>query len=312
MHEPNDEFVKRLEWQVGLETRRRNRLADAPKQSWWRSAWALAASMLISMAVGGAAVAAAYEAQASGRRDQIVSNLEQRSDLAKQRLALATAELASAERRFEVGIGTDQQIMDAGLTVAAAQAQIESIALDLAEVRITGQDPRNELSAPAVSGRDFVGERLRVALSVPEKTLALERKLAESVQRRVEIGTMEPILVEVSRARILDLEASIDTIRRKLLIRQQFLGGKMDKVEAELRVLETEAEQQISTLKPKLALATTDADRIAARVEVGTAHPLDLAAAKLRGMEMATALSKAELELAVVRRRIDQHRAGRD
>ena len=79
MHEPNDEFVKRLEWQVGLETRRRNRLADAPKQSWWRSAWALAASMLISMAVGGAAVAAAYEAQASGRRDQIVSNLEQLS-----------------------------------------------------------------------------------------------------------------------------------------------------------------------------------------------------------------------------------------
>jgi len=142
--------------------------------------------------------------------------------------------------------------------------------------------------------------------------LALEQKVAERVQRRVEIGTSQPIEVAVSRARILDLEASLDTLRRKIAIRQQFLGGKMDKVETELRVLEAEAEQQINTLKPQLALAKADADRIAARVEVGTAHPLDLAQAKLRGLELATALSKAELELAVVRRRMDQHRAGRE
>jgi outer membrane protein TolC len=310
-HEPHQEFVERLEWQVGVEARRRNREVEPARRPWWLSAKALAAMMLLSMGVGGAAVATAYEAQASGRREQIAIPYVQRVELAKQKLDIVKSELASAEMRFSVGMKTQQEVLDAGLAVADARAQIDITQLDLAEVQITGEDRRNELSAPLVSGRDFVTLRLVAAMSVPERALDHAKTLAQHVQRTVEIGTSSPIELEVSKARIHELATALQTLQRKLEIRRQFLAGKMDKIETELRVLEAEADQQINTLEPQLQLARQQVAQLAARMEVGTAQEVEVARAKLRVLELELALSKARLDLQVVRKRIQEHRGGR-
>ena len=310
-HEPAPEFVARLESQIGSEVRRRNREARAPRWASWSTmqvAAAVAVLIVVSMAVGGAAVAAAYEVQASGRREEIASNVRQRIDLAQKKLEIAMSELKSTETRFHVGMATNHQVLEAGLALAEAKAQVDSLKLQLAEVTQTGVEPRTELLAPLVSGRDFVAERLRIAMTAPEQALAHAKQVARDVQVRVEIGTLEAIDLEASRARILELEAALNTLRKKSQIRQQFVSGKMDKIETELRVLEAEAEQALATLEPKVALARQESARIAGRVHVGTAAEVELAQARLRSLEFETALSKAQLELMVVRRRIDEHR----
>lgn len=272
---------------------------------------AMVALILVSMGIGGAAVAAAYEAQGSERREQLVANYEQRADLARQRVDLTTKEHQTAEQRFAVGMSGATTVLEKASAVAQARAQLGIVNLHLEEIRITGREPRAELSAPRVSGRDFVGERLRIEVSVPERVLATERALARDVQVRVEIGVANPVDLEISRARVLEVELALETLRRKLDIRQQFLSGKVDVVETELRVLEAEAEQVTKTLAPKIKLAQQEVARLNERIEVGLAAPVDLAEATVRRLELETALGKAQLDLALIRRRLGLHRSGR-
>jgi hypothetical protein len=79
----------------------------------------------------------------------------------------------------------------------------------------------------------------------------------------------------------------------------------------ELRVLEAEADQLKKTLTPKVVLARKDVTHIEELVAIGMAQRVELAEAILRRMELETALSKAELDLAVIQNQIQQHRAGK-
>jgi hypothetical protein len=313
-HEPNEEFVEKLEWQIGREVRRRNRAANAPRWTRWSPAKAFAAVaglMLISMGIGGAAVAAAYEAQISERRDQLTANLEQRADLARKRLAMVTEQMQTAEQRHSVGLANNTDLIEGRIKVAEAEAQLKLIALQLDEVRLTGREPRTELSSPLVSGRDFVGQRLRIEISVPETALDLERARVKDTQRRFDVGVASATEVELSKVRALEVQTVIETFRRKVDIRQKFVNGGADAVETDLRVLEAEAEQLKKVLAPKVAMARKEMEQMAARVEVGTAQPVELAEASLRRLELETALSKADLDLTLIRAQIQKHRTGR-
>ena len=313
-HEPNEEFVEKLEWQIGREVRRRNRAANAPRWTTWSPAKAfatVAGLMLISMIIGGAAVAAAYEAQNNQRRDQLKSNFEQRLDLAKRRLAVLTDQVQTTEQRVAVGIANNADLLEARIKVAEADAEVKVIDLQIAEIQLTGQEPRDELSSPLVSGRDFVSLRLRSEMSVPRMSLTLEQTRLQDAQKRFEIGVGDAIAVETARVRMLEVQAALDTFDKKLGIRQKFIKGGIDAVETDLRVLEADAEQVKRMLVPKLALAHKEVALLSSRVETGTAHHVELATATLRRLELETALSKADLDLMLIKGRIDKHRAGR-
>jgi hypothetical protein len=310
-HEPTPEFVGRLESQIAHEVRRRNQQARSPRWAAWSPAQAMAAiaaMVIVSAGMGGAAVAVAYEAQNNQVRDRLVSTWEQRADLARQRLEMATRDYDSAQVRLDVGLVDSNTVLEKGIAVAEAQAEVDLIALDLEEIRASGREPRSELSAPRLAGRDFVGERLRLRRSGPEKALEVVRKLEKDVQVRVEIGVADQASLEISRSRVLEVETSLETVQRKIRIREQFLTGLISGVEADLRGLEAEAEQRITALGPKLELARQDVARLERRVEVGLAAPVDVAEANLHRLELETELSRAELDLALIRKRIQEHR----
>ena len=310
-HEPTPEFAERLESRIASEVRRRNRQARAPRWAAWSPAQALAAVVVIglgSAGVGGAAVAGAYEAQNSQARDQLVSAWERRADLARQRLEMAVRAYESAQTRFAVGLGASDAVLEKGIAVADAQAEVDLIALDLAEIRASGREPRPELSAPRVSGRDFVGERLQIQRSMPERALEVVRKVEKDVQIRVAIGTSKPVELEVSASRVLDAEVALETVQEKIRIRERFLAGLMDAVEADLRGLEAEAAQRIKTLGPKVELARQEVGRLEQRRQLGLSASVDVAEATVHRLELETELSKAELDLVVIRKRIQEHR----
>jgi outer membrane protein TolC len=306
-HEPHDGFVERLEWQIAGEVRRRNRPAPVPGwalRSRARLAIAAAALVLVSMGIGGGVVAAAYQAQDNERRDILVANFRQRVDLARQRLDLAAQQARAEEHRMSVGLATPEARFETRVKVAEAETDLKLIALQLEEVRLTGREPLAEISAPLVSGRDFVGERLRIELSLPESMLGLENTRLRDMRTRVEIGVAHPADVHVAEARIEEVRALIESLRKKIDLRQRFLKGEFDAVQADLRVLENEAELRLRSLKPTIELARQDLDRITARVNVGLAAPVELAEVRLRMRELEVQVAKAEVDLLLIRRRL--------
>jgi len=128
------------------------------------------------------------------------------------------------------------------------------------------------------------------------------------MQVRVEIGIADPGALDVSRSRVLEVETALETVQRKTRIREQFLGGLISGVEADLRGLEAEAEQRVRTLGPKVEPGRQEVARLEQRFKVGLAASVDVAEANLHRLELETELSKAELDLALIRKRIQEHR----
>src|SRR5262245_26191102 len=97
VHEPRPEFVERLALHIAAEVRHREHAARA---RWMRfvpqSPVKLAASMvaivIASMILGGGLVVGAYQVQQNQQRAQLTAQYEQRVQLAKGRLAAASAQ----------------------------------------------------------------------------------------------------------------------------------------------------------------------------------------------------------------------------
>jgi len=313
-HEPSDDFVAKLEREITREVRRRHQPMPWPQwlpQTRLAATLALIALMVASMGIGAAAMAAGYAAQGNERRNQLTTSYEQRADLARQRLAIANDELKAAERQVSVGMATAMSVLEGRMKVAEADAQLKSLQLQLEEIRITGLEPRNEASAPRVAGRDFVSERLRIEMSVPEMALSLEQEHVRDAQNRFAVGMADGVDVESASVRMIEMQTALLTFRKKLDIRQKFLVGPVDAVETELRILEAEAEQRTKSIAPKLALARKEVDRLTGRVDIGAATRVDVSLATLKRLQLETDLAKADLDLSLVRQRIAQHRSGR-
>jgi outer membrane protein TolC len=258
------------------------------------------------MAAGGAAVAAAVQAQNSERRELIASGYERRIELARARLANAQALLTTVQRDVAVGVQPRIRAEEARLDVRDSEREVQIVELQLQEVRLTSREPVDDISAPLVSGRDFVTERLQASLLTPEQGLTVARTTAQAMQRRMEVGLATVTDLAEADARVLELQAAVASIQRKLQIRRQFVAGLITAAQADLRVIESEAEQRVKALEPRIALArkhVADAER---RFQVGVANHVDLAEAKLRLSTLEADLAKAQLDLALIRKKINE------
>ena len=308
-HTPRDGFVERLEWQISSELRRRHRSGPATwlPASPLRAAAVIAFLVIVSMAAGGAAVAAAVQAQDSQRRELVASGYERRLDLARARLANAQALLTTVQRDVAVGVQPQIRLEEARLEVRDSEREMQILDLQLQEVRLTSREPVDDISAPRVSGRDFVTERLQASLLTPEQGLTVARTTAQAMRRRWDVGLATATDLAEAEARVLELEAAVASIQRKLQIRRQFVGGQITASQADLRVIESEAEQRVKALEPRIALArkqVADAER---RFQVGVANHIDLAEAKLRLSTLEADLAKAQLDLALIRKKISEN-----
>ena len=306
-HNPREEFVNQLEHHLRADLRRRNLAVSA--HTWMpRSrnavALAIAAVAIASMALGGGVVAVAYEARLSEQRDLLLGNFEQRAIVAKQRLTLATQQLLDMEGRVSVGIEPQESVLDVRFKVTEAEAELKSIELNLGEIRATGREPLNALSAPLISGRDFVSERLRVEMAVPAAALELGKMRAEAARSRFEVGLAHAIDVAAAETRTIELESAVEVFRRKVGIRQAFLKGGVPEAVADLRGLEAETDLRRTALARRIDFARRQVRDLQSRIEIGTANPLNLAEAELRLQELQLDMSRAEYDLLLIRKQL--------
>ena len=312
-HQPPSDFIAKLEVEISHELRRRNRLAEAADHSSWlapvrgKIAFAAMALVLVSMALGGGVVAFAYQAQGNQRRDALISGLDRRAELARESFKVATEKQRDTERQVSLGLANQENLLEGRAKVTEADAQFKSIESQIEEVRITGREPVSGISSPLISGRDFVSERLRIQMSVPQAALDFEQLRLRDTEKQAAIGTAGPIDVDVSRTRTVEIEAAVAGFQKKIEIRQMFLARKIAAATAELRVLEVEAQQRQKTLAPKVDLARKQLQSTALMVRSGTAPPVDQAEAALRLQQLETDMAQADLDLARIRRQLDQH-----
>lgn len=303
-HEPSEHFVRRLEDVIRTEIRRPSVANRTGRVSRPVFALAAAAVILISMAIGGGAVSLAYESQRTDLRDRLVASYEQRVELAKKRAALAAAQLKAVEGRVAVGVESQDSAQDARQAAIEADAQVRLLELQLEEVRLTSREPLDTASAPLVSGRDFVSERWRVELSVPQAALDLARRRVEAAQTRFNVGLLRAEDVTEAGLRAIEVEAAIGALDRKLGIRRSFLDGQVSAATAELRVLEADADQRRGVLARRIEFQIRQIKDLEVRAEIGTLSPTDLAAERLRLQELQLAMTKAEYDLALIREQI--------
>jgi len=306
-HEPHDAFIDRLESQIASEVRRRQRQIEPPRwpmRSRLKLAVAAVGLALVSMGVGGAVVAAAYQAQTNEQRDLLAANYNLSVGVAKSRLALVTEQLQTIQRKVAAGMASNDELLDARVKFAEAEWSLKLMQSFFEEVRATGREPLTGLSSPLVSGRDFVTERLSAAVEGTKVALDVEMKRMRDAQTKVEIGVADRYTTAVAQASLVEVQVRMETLQQKLSLRQKFVKGEMDAVQTELRVLEADAEGRIKALKPKIDLAHLQMDQTANRFRVGNAQSVELAEARLKLQQLEADLAKAQLDLEVVRRRL--------
>ena len=306
-HEPHDAFIDRLESQIASEVRQRNRQVDAPgwpMRSRLRLAVAAIGLVLVSMGVGGAVVAAAYQAQNNEQRDQLAAPYNLSVGVAKERLALVAKQLEAVQRKVAAGMASNDELLDARVKFAEAEWSLKLMQSFFDEVRATGREPLNGLSSPLVSGRDFVTERLSAGVDGTKVALDVEMARMHDAQTKVEIGVADRITTAVAQASLAEVQVRIETLQQKLSLRQKFVKGEIDAVQTELRVLEAEAEGRVKALKPKIDLAQQQLEQTAKRVKVGAAQSVELAEVRLRLQQLEADMAKAELDLAIVRKKL--------
>jgi len=234
----------------------------------------------------------------------VASTYERRIDLATQRLAIAKDELAHTQRKVSIGVAKNVELLDSELKVTEAEVEINVLKLQLEEVRLTGQEPVTSVSAPLVQGRDFVSQRWEVELQVPQKAREIEQLRQRDAERRFAIGVTDSVDVEVASAKVSELNAVLNGLQQRLEIRKRFLGKEIDAAQAELRVLEAEAAQRQMALTPQVEMAKRAVNRVAAMVQKGLADNLELTKANLTLLGLQQQLIKADLDLALIRKRL--------
>jgi outer membrane protein TolC len=312
-HSPRQDYLDRLERHVLDEARRLRQ--TAPPAQWhlgarWKIVIAACALAVVSMGIGAASVAAAYQAQTNQQRDLLSSDYERRLDLARQRLAIASDQLRDIERQVALGLTSRASASDAQLKVTEAQAAIHMLELQLQEVQLTGRAPVDDLSAPLVSGHDFVSDRLKVAMTVQRMTLQAAQDHLREAERRVAVGVSGSIEADTARALVVEVQAALQAFDVKMGLRQRFLAGALTAAQTDLRAIEAEAEQRRAALAPKVRLAQMQVDRVATLVQKGLVSNVDLVEARLKLQEAMADLAKVDLDLALVRQQLANGKTG--
>jgi len=306
-HEPRDAFVAQLEDRLRADLGRRHLAAPAPRwlpRTTRGLVFATAALVVVSMAVGGGAVSAAYQAQQGAQRDTLVTTLEQRLDLSRKRLDLVRQRHDEMQRRVATGVEDPAAVADARLNVTEAEVNVSLIELDIAEVRATGREPMPSVSAPLVNGRDFVIERWQLEAQVPAAAREVGKMAVDLWKRRYAVGVANNNDVEKASARLIEVESVEQLIQQKIAIRQAFLKRTLTAAVADLRVMEVEAEQRRTILSRRIEFSRRQLQDLEVRTQIGIVLPVEVAEAKLRLQELELARSKADYDLALIRKQL--------
>ncbi len=294
-YEPDDQFVGRLEWQLSSEYRRTNRLKSAPEKiAVPRRMVAIAVAVGILM-TGVAVTKAADYIKDSWRKKIELARVETEVELKKVKLESIKEIASSIKSRVSNGLIREDEYLAVKLSVEKAELDFKRSYLNLEEVRMSGDIPRNELYAPLVGGRDFVSERLElekqeIGLDLEQIEIQLERinqLVEQNLVREDERGQIQKVVAE---RRIM-----IDKIQKRLDLRARFLAREITAQEVEIQDRMTGAERNLHLAQSKVESIKNQLERLQTLEAQGNITHMEL-----KQMQYALDAAQAELKLATL------------
>ena len=297
-HQPRPEFVSQLEWQIQTAIQRRDRFAEPVRGGNWTT-MRIALIVLGSVFMGAAGAVATEGVQESRLRELLLAQIETHIGLAALDLEIAGSKLSEVRRQHQAGLIGEEVLLGAEVGYREAETRIQALHLDQEEIRSTGQEPKNELSAPLVGGRDLVAERIRLRLLVAQEHASLASHQLARIQDLAGVGAVHADQLADATFALEEAQHHVVALQTRLVLRQRFLDTELSpgEVEREYRLSEVSGQLRLQTLHYERA--RTRVDRLRELVEAGAVPESQLRLAQLQ-------LQQRELEIELVQQRLQQ------
>lgn len=264
-----------------------------------------ASMMLLSLLLGATGTFAVVHQDPAPHRELHRQKAVIRLERVQARLEQHRVGLAEATMLFEQGVSDGAEAARQRRKIARAESEVRLRELDLAETRLTGRAPVDDLTAPLVVGEDFVSQRLIVRHEAT--ALDLEHVLTE--HRRIEMLVAEGVVsdaetesVRTERARV---ELALTRLQERLDLRRSFIGGEVTAADVEFRTLLRDAEALHAAAISRLGAAQRRLLRATALYENGMAPHGTLRAAQIEVRDAEADQALAEVEVRLIRQRLE-------
>jgi multidrug resistance efflux pump len=294
-YEPDSQYVERLEWQLSSEYRRANRLKSfSGKIAVPRGMVAIAVVVGILM-TGVAVTKAADYIKDSWRKKIEVARIETDILMKKAHHEFAAELALQAKERFSNGLIREEEYLTIKLAADRAQLDRQRSQLNLDEVNMSGEAPRNELYAPLVGGRDFVSDRLMLEKKDLEMEIYLLMRHLKRYKQLAETGLIQNHELEQVQTESASQELRLDKLLKRLDLRISFLEGELTAQEVEIQDRMTAAERNLHLAQTKVKFLKEQLERLEKLESLGTVTHMEVLQ-----LQYAFDAAKAELNLASV------------
>jgi hypothetical protein len=232
--EPDKQFVEKLEWQLASAYRRMNLMKPAGRIAVPRRLMAVAVSVGVLM-TGVTLIKAAEYIKDSWRKKIEIARIETDVRIKEVRLDSAREMAARIASLASEGLVHQEESLAMKAAAEKTALDLEKSRLNLEEVRASGLVPRNELYAPLIRGRDFVGERIAVDKKQAELDLELLGSRLERLKKLVEKKLVQEDELNQEKVVFDQRKGILDGIQKRLGLRRQFINGELTAEEVDIQ-----------------------------------------------------------------------------
>jgi hypothetical protein len=296
-HQPSEEFVSNLEWQIRTSLSRGNRFSE-PVRIQPGGKMKIAVLILASALLGAGGVVVKDEVQDRRAQEVLLREIEVRLRMAELQLEMVRTQEDEIEGLFETGLVDEEALLQAQDQVRQAELEFMRLFLDREEIRESGESPRNDISAPLVERRDFVTERLVLLEAIASDQLSrVDRHLARyrEMAKAGAIGSDDLINMTLAHQ---EAETHLQNLGLQLAYRQRFLSGEASAAELERELEIAEARNEMELKESALDAALRRLQILEGQAESGVVGEPGVRRARLEIMRM-------EMELDLIRIRLD-------
>jgi hypothetical protein len=294
-YEPDSQFLERLEWQLSSEFRRTNRL----KSSVGRIAIprrVVTLSLMVGVLMTGVAMMKAADYIKDSRQKRLeIARVEAEVTIKEAHLESAQEMGKRAKTQFSNGLIRDEEYLVMKLGADRAGLDLKRSLLNLDEVRMSGEIPRNELSAPLVGGCDFVSERLKIEKEEMALDLRLYERRLGRIKQLVEKELIQGVQLEQIKAEIAVRKVMVDKIQHRLDLRKRFIAGEITARKVEIEDRKAVVGRNLQLAQSKVHSLKEQLERLKSLEAKGIISP-----SESKELEYALTAAEAELQLATL------------
>jgi hypothetical protein len=268
---PNDLFMDRLEWQLASEYRRKQLLGPIRPKIVLPRRVAVTLLVVGLFMSGVTAIKAAEYFKDSWRKKIEIARVETDVRLKEVLRESARQSADRVARLYSLGLIETGEDRVAELSVKKAGLAVDRSLLNRDEVKASGTSPRDEIYAPKVGGRDFVGERLTIGKKEAELEMAAAEIRRRRTQDRAALGLISAEEMQALETEAAVQKAAILRIEKRLDLRKRFLAGDLTAQAAEIDDRLTGAEEDLSAAAAKVDVLRERMKRQESLMAVGMA-----------------------------------------